>query len=154
MEKSIKKFLIGVGIVFGVLTVGLVVLAFILEGGASKRAEDFKNKAIQTEAKTLLISVYTQMKVHQIENDEYSTKAFYDYLETLNEEPEAMSRYQLIINDNGKTPNGTEACPHCLVTPDSFTIGALFIIDKNNTIDLWTINDKKELVHTFDGFTD
>lgn len=137
-----KKLIIGVA---SILIIGVVgykaAVAFGLMPGMTKSAVStslkYQAKARQSEAKILLASAYTQFMMDYIDTDKYSVSS-------LTRTTTKSQNYQIL------SP-GTDAvkkyCPDCLVGPTSFKIVIVGNIDKDETLDVWTIDNKKILTN-------
>lgn len=103
----------------------------------------FQAKAQQTEAKVRLMGLYAEEKISWVENSAYT-----DDLSKLNLEPSGETRYR--IGFANSAPELREHCPSCLATENGFKAVAVGKIGQGR-LDVWTIDQDKNLVNVIDG---
>ena len=97
---------------------------------------EYQSKAKQTMGKLILTSAYTAMKMGQVDTRKYSVASFLKFKEQNNSKDNIYSIYMK-----------HEACPDCGMDDEKFKIVALGNVDKDETLDVWTMDEKNNLVH-------
>ena len=110
-----------------------------------KKRTEFFWQHYPAEAKTNLAALFTAQVSYFGENNKYGT-TFKD----LGWEPEGKTKYALFLANDVLQPKvgGPYQLPAGItaeVTANGFTIVAVGNIDDDDTLDVWTINEKKEL---------
>lgn len=86
-------------------------------------------KAKQTEAKTILQSLYTAQQLYIAENDNYTSD-----ITKLDLEIPSDSKYNYTMS----------------ITDSGFLLTATANIDQDEALDTWTINEAKKIIHVID----
>ncbi len=132
---TLFKLIAGVLALLGVAFVALVVLNI----DSMKRHQ---LKARQAEAKVSLNSLYVIMESNQIEYGKYSAEALQTEIENLERQFRGKLLYQY-----GFTQAVKEMCNDCGVTDDGYKMVAYANLDEDETLDVWTMDHKKTMVH-------
>lgn len=102
-------------------------------------------KIKQVEAKSRLLMNYTELKIHQIDNDSYVGFQMERYPASTNEFVELYS-----INDQPIAG----MCPDCHIGSETFKLVAYGNLDEDEKLDVWTIDHNKNLTLISDDLED
>jgi hypothetical protein len=118
--------------------VNFEIIPSVPEGIIASSAK-FQSKAKQSEAKILLAGAYTQFMMDQIDSDtgKYTVNS-------LTRENTKGQNYKIL---SPGTDESKKYCPDCLVGPNAFKIVIVGNIDKDETIDVWTIDNDKKIIN-------
>ncbi len=154
------------------LSIGLflIILGYLVTGVTMV---GFSPRAKMTEAKTNLQVLHALQSDYLNNNNRYTDNLVEIQFNQI-VEPNALYRYKYGFVKKSKSPHqlpdysnsdqfGTikhhdfikdipfesfyHHCPDCIVTPKTFKAMAVGNVDDDPTLDIWTINHKKELVH-------
>ena len=144
--------LTGKGLAIGGISVGgaSLLLLLLLVAIAIPNFLKFQSKAKQSEAKLNLGSVYGNQIAYFGEYNKYS-----ETFDDLNWTPEGTTRYSYFVGDDviQATIGGPYSMPsmaESFVNDDGFQIVAVGNIDNDDTLDVWIMNDSKNLTNIID----
>lgn len=127
--------MIGIGIVLATGVVALVALAFIMK----PHFDQFKMKAMQKEGMVLLSASYQSLLSGQVELGEFRQEDF----DILTSDPNfSGGRYKLSTHH--------PLCPDCGINKERFKVVAIGNLDEDETEDVWTMDQDKNLVQLSD----
>ena len=107
---------------------------------AQNNFESYQLKAKQAEAKMMLSTVYTAQRANDVEFGGFSSD-----LESLNVSTQSDSgRYFVGFAD---TPEWQAICPDCVVSETGFKAMAVGNLDDDETLDVWTIDENRQVEH-------
>lgn len=111
---------------------------------AVPKFKEFGAKARMAEAKVGLAQMHTMQMMYQMEND-----AFTSNIEQLELNPnDTARRYKYGFANS--FDSFSEYCSDCTATKDTFRAMAVGNIDNDATMDVWTIDHNKNVVHLID----
>lgn len=124
----------------------LLVFVFVFASFyAATHFKDFGRRARTAEAKTGLTYIFASQSSHYAEFEEYSTDFEKIGVVFENQNP----RYEFGFASDAN-PQFKKYCPDCVVSKDGFKVVAIGNIDEDETLDIWTIDQDKNLIHLQD----
>ena len=116
---------------------------------AIKNSEKNKIIVLQTEAKSRLAGAHTALMADSIEFGKFSADSFESYLDN---ELSADFKYKLTADQSD--PVVQEYCTDCGISESGFAIMAYANLDEDPDLDIWVIDDKKQLVNISSDIND
>ncbi|MEE2671102.1 MAG: hypothetical protein VYA54_05300 [Bdellovibrionota bacterium] len=104
-----------------------------------KSAKDYKKKAIQSEAKLLALATYTSI----ISGDGFIDRGVYSFSDV--QVGESASNIYKVLDPTSE--ESKKLCSDCKVNKEGFKILVAGNLDEDEDLDLWTIDDQKNLVN-------
>ncbi len=153
MKKTLKIVLIGFSSIVVISILFVIVSATFFGDKIVGNSKTNLARARQSEAKTVLLGIYASEKMYQVEKD-----AFTDDFNALEYEADGQSQYLCGFYQGKSSPKKGpgynyvgKATPedipaNAVVSKDSFTVACVGYPDPEGPLDVWTINEKRELI--------
>jgi len=126
-----------------VMVVMSIISLYILSRLAVPEMKKVQSKARMSEAKLGLASLYAAQTMHSVEYDTYTND-----MSKLDIPRENFKFYKFGLADT--SAYFAKYCPECKADQSTFKMVAVGNIDNDDTMDVWTIDQDKNLVHVID----